>query len=115
MLILLAVGITVAAALNLPAWWYGRRTRGASWMVPLVGVPSLVVWLALVAAGAGAQSLSNIVESLWLLFASVPACYFQVFVLDSVTRRPRANTVALAVALCGAAVALRLLMPALPE
>lgn len=115
MVALVAVGLTVAALLNLPAWWYARRTRGASWALPVLGAPSLVVWLALVVAGVGAQSLSNLVEVAWLLVASVPACYAQVFILDRLTQRPRANTLGMAVVLCIVAVALRLLMPALPE
>jgi hypothetical protein len=71
-----------AALLNIPAWWFARRRNGAAWWLPLIGAPAILAWVALVALGVGAGSLSNLIEPMALAALSVLLCYFQAFVLE---------------------------------
>lgn len=115
MFLIATILITVPAALNIPAWEYARRHRGATNFLPWLAVPALCLWGGLLVLGVGRASLANLVEGFWVAGLGVFLVHLQVFALDRVWKRPRRTSVMLAVALCIMAGILRLYMPALPE
>jgi hypothetical protein len=66
-------------------------------------------------SGVGRGTLANFEEGIWIVGLGMFLVYLQVFALDRVWKRPRRTSAMLAVALCIAAVILRLYMPPLPE
>ena len=107
--------VMVAGLLCLPAYFYSRRRHAESRWLPLAPLPALLVWFLLTAAGYGAQSLSNLVEVLWLMAAAVVLVYGKVFLLDRTLGFRIETTYLLMAMLALAAVLLRSLMPRLPE
>jgi hypothetical protein len=115
MTLLFPVLVVVAGLLCLPAYLYSRRRNAESRWLPLAPLPAVLVWLLLTAAGYGAQSLSNLVEVLWLMAAAVALVYGKVLWLDRRVGFRVANTYVLMALLVLAAVLLRSFMPVLPE
>lgn len=108
--------VAAPAVLNVPAWLYARRRRaGTTPPILVLGAPAIVVWVLLTMLGVGAQSLSNLVETLMLAALSVVLCYGQVFLLDRLLPSPRRTSLGLAAGLILVGVLLRLFMPLLPE
>lgn len=115
MTLLLPLLFLVATLLCIPAYIVSYRRGAESRWLPFVMLPGLSLWVLLTALGYGAQSLSNIVEALWLLIAGVVSCYVKVYVIDPRLNRPREATYLILVCLLAAALLLRTFMPALPE
>lgn len=115
MVALFAVLSTLAILLILPAWmWFRRERPQSAWLLALP-VFGLGLWLALTAAGVGAQSLSNIVEALGIAVVAVAVAHAKFLVFDrSPALRSRGTVVAFAVVAL-VTLALRLFMPQLPE
>ena len=114
MLVLAGLGLLLAVVC-VPAYFYSRRNGTESVLLPVVWLPSLVVWFSLTVGGIGAQSLGNLVEVVCLVGGGVLLTYLKVLVVDRGLRRPRVTTLALAILLMVAAAAMRLLMPIVPE
>jgi len=107
--------VLIPGVLCYPAWLFAKNRQGATiWSLFLV-VPSVVLWVLFTAFGIGAQSLANIVEVLFLAGSTIVLYYIKVFVLDKTMLAPKLNTILTATMLCIIAVALRMLMPSLPE
>ena len=107
--------ILIAAILCLPAFLYSRRKGAESWWLPFSVVPGVVVWAGLTALGFGAQSLSNVIELVWLVGAAVALSYVKVFVVDRRGKSAVHSTYVLAGLLGVVAIALRALTPMFPE
>lgn len=71
--------------------------------------------MGLTALGFGAQSLSNLIELVWLVGAAVALSYLKVFVVDRGGKSAIHSTYVLAGVLSIVAVALRTLTPVFPE
>jgi hypothetical protein len=115
MIFLITVLVIGPAALNIPAWLYARRHRGATAFLPWLAVPALCLWSGLLLLGVGQGTLGNLVEGVWIAGLGVFLVYLQVFALDRVWKRPRRTSAMLALALCIVAGILRVWMPDLPE
>jgi len=115
MLALFAILVGGSAILNLPGWMFARSRNQATWWLPFVGTPAILVWMLLVSVGVGPQSLANIVEAMALTALSVVACYTQVLLLNRRFPAFRRTSGSLLIALIGVAVLLRLFMPLIPE
>jgi hypothetical protein len=108
--------VLVPLVLLIPAWIVsrGREDRDAL-VLPFVHVPAVTLWAGIVAAGMGAQSLGNLVEGFILGGVAILLGYLKILVVDQFTSRHRATTYGLAALLLVLAVALRSLMPIIPE
>lgn len=115
MIVLFPSLILIAALLCLPAFLYSRRKGPESWWFPFSAVPGVVIWMGLTALGFGAQSLSNVIELVWLAGAAVALSYVKVFVVDRRGKSAIHSTYALAGVLSIVAIALLALTPAFPE
>jgi len=115
MIFLLTVLVIGPATLNIPAWLFARRHRGATAFLPWLAVPALCLWSGLLLLGVGRGTLGNLVEEVWIAGLGILLVYVQVFALDRVWKRPRRTSAMLALALCILAGLLRLWMPPLPE
>jgi uncharacterized membrane protein YfcA len=98
-----------------PAWWNSRR-RG-TWTV--WDYASLIVpfglWLGLASAGVGGESLSNIVE-MFVLAAVIPTLHsVRVFFVDRRSKYWYRNSIIVFVVANLISIALRALVPTLPE
>jgi hypothetical protein len=114
MITLLIIVLILPALLLVPAWASARR-KGESWWFLFFHGPAIFSWVLLTALGYGAQSLSNLMELLFLAAAAVVIGYFKVFVVDRSMTSPNLSTLAAAGLLLAVALALRSLMPVLPE
>lgn len=87
MAILWALGFVVFAVLLLPGWALSRR-RGQL-VVPdlLLAVLPPLLWVSLVAAGVGSQSLGNLAEIPILAVVVAVLYYAKLLLLDIRTRR----------------------------
>jgi hypothetical protein len=105
----------LAILLILPGWlWFRRKRPQSAWLLalPVLGIG---LWVALTLAGVGAQSLSNIVESIGIAATAVLVAYIKFLVLDrSSVLRSRGTAIAFSIVAL-VTVALRLFMPVLPE
>jgi hypothetical protein len=103
--------------LILPAWGYARRHHGATWALPLITLPALALWVLLNLTPFGApKSLANgFIEPCVLGAGGVILAYIQVFLVDPRFRTPGRTTLHLSLGLASAAVALKFLVPFLPE
>jgi len=115
-MIVLFIALPVFAILLIfPGWlWFRRKHQQSIWLLvlPIFGIG---LWVALIAAGVGAQSLSNLSESFVVAATAIAAAYFKLLVLDqSAALSSRGNVIAFFVVAL-VAVGLRLFMPALPE
>lgn len=115
MTVLFPALVLISALLCWPALRLSRHRGPESRWILLLAGPAVVVWVVLTASGYGAQSLSNLVEVLWLFGAGVLLAYLKVFLFDRFSPVPRWSTYILMVLLAVAAVALRSFMPVLPE
>ena len=115
MIILFMGSSLVAAILCLPAFLLSRRNGVESWWLLFSVVPAVVVWTGLTALGFGAQSLSNLIELVWLVGAAVTLSYLKVFVVDRLTKSAVRSTYVLVGLLGVVAVLLRALTPMFPE
>jgi hypothetical protein len=82
MVALFSVLMALAILLILPGWlWFRRKRPQSAWLLalPVFGVG---LWLALTLAGVGAQSLSNIVESLAIAATAVVVAYIKLLAFD---------------------------------
>ena len=52
MLVVFPLLVALVVLACLPAWAYARRRQGASWLLLCLGVPAILVWVALAALGA---------------------------------------------------------------
>jgi hypothetical protein len=107
--------LILACILSIPAYSLSKR-RGteSKWILFLSG-PALVVWFFLTATGYGAQSLSNIVEVIWLIGAGIFLSYAKVIIIDKRIHKPVVTTYVLVVILVICALLLRSFMPSIPE
>ena len=99
----------------LPGWWMAQRHQAASlwWLgLPYAGG---ALWVLLVLAGWGPQSLSNVVELFVVELVAVLAVYLNWFVLSRHVPLSRFATGLTWIILVGTVVLLRMLMPTLPE
>ena len=80
-----------------------------------LAVPGVVVWFGLTILGFGAQSLSNIVEVIWLVGAGIVLSYLKLLVQGRLAISQRGLTHGLLLVLAVAAIMLRVFMPVLPE
>jgi hypothetical protein len=112
---LFALVIVVAGLLILPGWlWARRRSSQSGWLL-LLPLPGVAVWVALTAVGIGAQSLANVIEIFAVAGAAVIAAYLKFLVLDRRFQGPYVSGLAALVGVVVVTMALRLLMPSLPE
>lgn len=107
--------LVFAVLLIFPGWlWFRSKSTQTAWLLALP-VFGITFWIALVVAGIGPQSLSNLIEVLGVVVASVLMPYIKFLVIDrSPTFRSRGLII------CYASVTLitlgfRLLMPLIPE
>lgn len=108
--------LLVPLVLILPAFvWSRKKPEKESLLLPFVHMPAIALWWLLVSVGFGAQSLSNIVELLYLGIAAVVLPYLKVFLLDRFTARHTLTTYGTVALLAGSAFFLRAWMPVLPE
>lgn len=107
--------LLIAGLLTIPAYLYSRRRHPESRWLPVAAVPAVAAWLLLAGSGYGAQSLSNLIEVLWLLVASVILAYAKVLAVDRVIGFRAGGTYILMGMLLIAALLLRSFMPVLPE
>ncbi|WP_057923095.1 hypothetical protein [Lysobacter capsici] len=115
MLIYFAVLTALATLLILPGWLWLQRARPRSAWVLVLPQFGINLWLAIAAAGIGAQSLSNLIELFGVAAVGVAIAYFKFLVLDrSSALSSRATAIAFGL-IALAAIGLRLLMPILPE
>ena len=115
MILYLSLLVLASTVLNIPAWMYARRRQGANALLLWLGVPALLTWFGLMLWGVGQSSLSNLIEGVWLMGASVVLAYVQVFLVDRFVKKPAPTTGVIVTILCLGAVILRVTMPALPE
>ncbi len=116
MFIAFPVLLLIAVALVIPAWVFARnRGRDSHWSLFMLWLPAVVLWVVLSGLGIGAQSLSNLIEPIWLIIAGIALAYLKVFILDRYAPSPQAVTVLSIVVLALVAVLLRIFMPVLPE
>ena len=103
--------------LILPAFAFARRKKAsAACLLPMLHLPATTIHLWLVSIGFGRpQSMGNLIEVFMLGFAGVVAAYLKVFLVDRFTSRHGFTTLVAALLLVVGAVALRLLMPTMPE
>jgi hypothetical protein len=102
-------------ALIYPGWCKAdqRKRQGVSVLfLPLAG---MTLWGALVFAGLGAQSLSNLVEVYVVCAMAVVIAYIKFHMLDREIKRAGKSAAVAWGLLAIAVIALRLLMPVLPE
>ena len=115
MLALFMVLVALAVLLVLPGWlWFRLKRKQSIWLLalPVFGVG---LWFALVAAGVGAQSLGNAIESFGIAAVAVVMAYAKFLAFDRMSAlRARGTTIAFAVVAL-TTIGLRLLMPLLPE
>ena len=115
MTVLFPILILIASVLSIPAYLLSRRhSEETRWLLFLC-VPSTVAWFFLTYFGYGAQSLSNIIEVLWLIGAAILLCYIKVLVIDRFIKKPKATTYVFMIFLVLGALLLRSFMPVLPE
>jgi hypothetical protein len=114
MIIFFPILLLLAAALSFPAYRYSCRNKRESRWLPWLSLPALILWLGLTAFGYGSQSLSNIIESFWLVGTGIRG-YLKVFVLDSKRKKNIQHTYLLMAALALGAFMSRTFMPLLPE
>ena len=115
MTLLLPIVILVPILFCLPGWMLARKRYDATPWSLTYAVPGMIVWVLLAMSGIGSQSLSNVVELLYLSFGAVPIYYLKVMYIDKLRSDTRMNTIIATVALCLVAIILRLAMPVLPE
>ena len=105
----------VGAALILPGWiWAKRKSEQNLWLffLPAVGIG---LWVFLTVVGVGAQSLSNLSETLGVVVVAVIAAYLKFLVFDrKIENRTQGTAVAFVIVVL-ATVAFRLFTPHLPE
>jgi hypothetical protein len=102
-------------ALIYPGWCKAdqRKRQGASVLfLPLAG---MALWGVLIVAGLGAQSLANLIEVVIVCAMAVVVAYVKFHVLDHAIQSAGKRAIAAWGLLAIAVIALRLLMPALPE
>ena len=115
MIVLLTALPVFAILLILPGWLGFRRKRQQSIWLLVLPVFGIGLWVALIAAGVGAQSLSNLSESFVVVATAIAIAYVKLIVLDRLpVLSSRGNAIAFFVVAL-VAVGLRLFMPALPE
>jgi len=115
MTIAFLVLIVLSCAATYPAFAASRRRGPESRLLAVAPVPAVAVWMAVTAAGYGAQSLSNIVEVFAVFGLGVVLAYVKVFVIDRARGGARASTYCLVGLLVVLALVLRATMPVLPE
>ena len=94
--------------------WFRRKHKQSLWLLalPVFGVG---LWIALAAAGIGAQSLSNIVELFYVAAIAVVVAYVKFLAFDRMSAlQTRGTAIAFAV-IALTTIGLRLFMPLLPE
>jgi hypothetical protein len=107
--------ILIQVVLCYPAWLFAKNRQGASVWSLFLAIPGVLLWVLFTAFGIGAQSLSNIIEVLFLVSSTILLYYIKVFALDKTMLTPRLNTILITSLLCLFAMALRVFMPSLPE
>ncbi|MFQ5458789.1 MAG: hypothetical protein ACE5FC_10130 [Myxococcota bacterium] len=107
--------VLISGAFCYPAWRIAKARGTQSVWLFFLPAPAVALWIALTAAQIGAQSLSNLIEVVLIIAFGIMAAYVRVIFLDAITNRPGANTAAIIFVLAALALALRLLMPTLPE
>ena len=115
MVVSLAALTILAVLVILPGWlWFRRRNIQSAWLLalPIFGIG---LWLVLVAAGLGAQSLANLVEVPVIAVVAAIAAYAKFLVFDRSTVLYSRGTFIAFVVVAVATFGLRLFMPALPE
>jgi len=115
MIILFLSVVLIAAILSIPAFVFSRRNGTESWWLPFSVAPGAVVWAGLTAFGFSAQSLSNLIELVWLVGLAVALAYVKVFIVDRHWKSAVRSTYALIGLLAVAAAALRAFTPLFPE
>ncbi|MCM2287291.1 MAG: hypothetical protein NDI81_21125 [Desulfobacula sp.] len=115
MTILFPVLLIIAGAVCIPAYIASRRNGNESKWFLFISLPAFVFWLGLTGIGYGAQSLSNVVELLWVLVIAVVLSYLKVFLVDRKLRKPKQTTFIMMALLVIGAFLLRTFMPILPE
>jgi len=107
--------IALATLLILPGWlWFRRKIPQSVWILglPIFGIGS---WLALTMSGVGAQSLSNIVETIGIVAAAIVFAYIKFLAFDRSPALSSRGTFIAFAAVGLTALGLRLFMPELPE
>lgn len=115
MLLTLALVILIPIALIYPGWRKASQSESQgsiAFFLPTIGIS---LWLSLMGSGVGAQSLSNLVEVYFVCAIAVAVAYLKFNLLNARIK----STLGSGLVACGvltiAVVALRLLMPVLPE
>ena len=116
-MVLLIVTLSLfAILLIIPGWHLLRRERPQSPSLLALPVFGMLLWIALVAAGVGPQSLSNLVELFGVAAAGVAAAYVKFLALDRSPVLQSRGAVFISFAMVALVVlGLRMLMPELPE
>jgi hypothetical protein len=107
--------VAVATLLLIPGWYWKDKhgTKG----IAILALPSAncAFWFVLIYFGVGQASLSNLVEIFAVAAFAVVCGYLKFFVFDNFTKIAGKSTVAAFTLALLFSLALRLLMPALPE
>lgn len=115
LLLFLASIVLLPMALIYPGWRkadQGKMQGAAVLFLPLMGI---VLWGALIFAGLGAQSMSNLIEVYIVCAMAVSIAYIKFYLFDYKFQSAWKSTVAACAMLAIAVIALRMLMPVLPE
>ena len=105
----------VGVVLILPGWlWRGRRNlHDASLLfLPVVG---LGVWFLLTSLRIGAQSLSNLSETVGVVAGAVIISYMKLFLFDRIVKTEKRSMFIAFALVVAVALAFRLLTPQFPE
>ena len=114
-MIVLFTILVMPGLLIIPGWYWSNKLQPQSLWICLLPTIGLALWLVLVSLGFGAQSLSNVIEVPIIVGVAVVAAYLNFFVfVRSPTLNPYRTYLAVAIVAL-AAIALRALMPVLPE
>ena len=109
------VQLGLIALACVPAYRWSRRNGTESRWLMWPWVPAVTLWIGLVNARIGPQSLGNVVEPIIVIAAGIVLAYAKVLVVDRRFRRPKASTWGLIGLLMAGAAVLRVLMPVVPE
>jgi len=107
--------LLIVGAICAPAYFFSRRNGEETKWFLVAALPSIILWIGLTGSGYGAQSLSNLIEVIWLMIATVILSYLKVFIIDRKANKPKQSTYTMIALLAIGAFLLRTFMPVLPE